>query len=211
MERDIVVQLGILIFTLAIFYVVHSLPKRAFSKLRSKARPSSQANHHFIQGAQLLARARSTKTKSTSLNLAKSAADEADKALALQPRDPAGHILKAMAQTLMGHKTAALKSLDVALSPPAVRMLSEREKSDALIRRAELMIGLNRRRRVDAAIGDLVEAIELGPDSARAFCLLGHCYEIKELRDEARTAFEKALKIEPALKEARDGLGRLDS
>ncbi|XP_057809004.1 uncharacterized protein LOC131023478 [Salvia miltiorrhiza] len=211
MERDVAIQLGILILTVAIFYVLHTLPKRAFSKLRSRARPNNQAHRHFIQGAQLLARARSTKTKSTSVNLAKSAVDEADKALALDPRDPAAHILKAMAETLMGRKASALKSLDVALSPPAVKMLSEREKGDALMRRADLLIGLNRKRRVDSAIADLVEAVGLSPDNSRAFCLLGHCYQIKEMRGEAQTAFQKALQLEPDLKEAHDGLARLAS
>ncbi|KAH6796893.1 Tetratricopeptide repeat superfamily protein [Perilla frutescens var. hirtella] len=211
MDRDVIIQLGILIFTLAIFFILQTLPKRAFTKLRSRARPNNQTHRHFIQGAHLLARARSTKTKSASFNLAKSAVDEADKALALDPRDPAAHILKAMAETLMGRTTAALKSLDLALSPPAVKMLSEREKGDALVKRAELLIGLNRKRRVDSAIGDLVEAVGLSPDNARAFCLLGHCYEIKELREEARNAFEKALKMEPGLKEAHEGLGRLSS
>ncbi|PIN05865.1 hypothetical protein CDL12_21594 [Handroanthus impetiginosus] len=211
MEKDVLVQLGILIFTLCIFYVLHSLPKQAFTKLRSKARSNNQAHRHFIQGAQFLSRARSTKTKSTTFNLAKSAVSEADMALAIEPRDPAAHILKAMAQSLMGHKTAALKSLDTALSPPAVKMLAEREKGDALYIRAELRFELNRKRRVDSAIEDLVEAVGLSPDNAKAFCLLGQCYEIRGQRDEAKNAFEAALKIEPDLKEARESLGRLGS
>ncbi|KAL8550195.1 hypothetical protein ACS0TY_008863 [Phlomoides rotata] len=211
MDTDVLIQLGILILTLIIFYVLHALPKRAFSKLRSKTRPNNQAHRHFIQGAQFLARARSSKTKSTSFNLAKSAADEADKALALEPRDPAAHILKAMAESLMGHKTSALKSLDSALSPPAVKMLSAGEKADALIKRAELQIGLNRKRRVDSAMEDLVEAARLSPDNAKASCLLGHCYEIKGLKGEAEHYFQEALRVEPSLKEAHDGLGRLGS
>ncbi|KAI3462140.1 hypothetical protein Pfo_018803 [Paulownia fortunei] len=211
METDVLVQLGIVIFTLGIFYVLHSLPKRAFTKLRSKTRPNNQAHRHFIQGAQFLSRARSTRTKSTAFNLAKAAANEADKALALEPRDPAAHILKAMAQSLMGHKTSAIKSLDLALSPPAVKILSDREKGDALFKRAELHVGLNRKRRVDSAIEDLVEAVGLSPDNAKAFCLLGQCYEFKGLREEAKNAFEEALRIEPSLKEARDGLGQLGS
>lgn len=116
-----------------------------------------------------------------------------------------------MAETLMGHKLTALKSLDLALSPPAVKMLSEVERGDALIRRAELLIGLNRKRRVDSAMGDLQEAIGLSPDNSRAFCLLGHCYEVKEMIVEARNAFEKSLALEPGLKEAREGLQRLGS
>ncbi|KAG6387586.1 hypothetical protein SASPL_152778 [Salvia splendens] len=169
MERDIVIQLGILMLTLAIFYLLllHTLPKR------SKSRTNNQAHRHFIAGAQLLARARSTKTKSFSFTLAKSALDEADKALALDPRDPAAHILKAMAQTLMGHKAPALKSLDVALSPPAAKALSHREKGDALVRRADLLIGLNRKRRVDSALADLEEAVGLSPDNSRGFLFVG--------------------------------------
>ncbi|EYU39292.1 hypothetical protein ABFS82_11G098100 [Erythranthe guttata] len=209
MEREILLQLGILIFSLGIFYVLHSLPKRVFTKLRSKTRPNNQAHRHFILGAQLLSRARSTKTKSTAFNLAKSAADEADKALALEPRDPAAHILKAMAQGLMGHKTAAVKSLDTALSPPAVKMLSGTEKGDALFKRAELQFEMNRKRRVDSAISDLVEAVGLNPDNCKAFCLLGRCYEIKGLKEDAMNAFAAALKIEPGFVEARDGLGRV--
>ncbi|KAK6154157.1 hypothetical protein DH2020_013796 [Rehmannia glutinosa] len=211
MEKDVLLQLGILILTLGIFYVLQALPKRAFNKLRSKARPNNQAHRHFIQGAQFLSRARSTKTRSTAFNLAKSAVNEADKALALEPRDPAAHILKAMAQSLLGHKTSALKSLDSALSPPAVKMLSEREKGDALLKRAELNFVLNRKRRVDSAIEDLVEAVGLSPDNAKAFCLLGQCYEIKGLKEKAKDAFEEALRIEPSFKEARDGLGGLGS
>ncbi|KAL6554913.1 hypothetical protein OROGR_006171 [Orobanche gracilis] len=211
MEKDIILQLGVLILTLGIFYVLQSLPKRAFTKLRSRARPNSQAHRHFIQGAQFLSRARYSKSKSTAFNLAKSAANEADKALALDPREPAAHILKAMAQNLMGHKNSALKSFDSALSPPAVKLLSVREKGDALFKRAELHIELNRKRRVDLAIEDLVEAVGLSPDNAKAFCLLGQCFEIKGLRSEAKNAFEKALKIEPSLIEARDGLASLGS
>ncbi|KAL3838660.1 hypothetical protein ACJIZ3_023251 [Penstemon smallii] len=209
MERDTLIQLSILILTLTIFYLLHGLPKRALTKLRSKSRSNNQAHRHFIQGAQFLSRSRSTRNKSTSFNLAKSAVNEADKALALDPKDPAAHILKAMAQIVMGHKTAALKSLDLALLPPAVKMLAAREKGDALFKRAELQFGLNKKRRVDSAIEDLVEAVGLSPDNGKAFCLLGQCYEVKGLREEAKKAFVEALRVEPGLEEAQNGLGRI--
>ncbi|CAA3025478.1 Tetratricopeptide repeat-containing domain [Olea europaea subsp. europaea] len=209
MGTDVLLQLGIIFFTLGIVYALHSLPKRALTKLRSKARPNTQIHRHFIQGAQFLSRARSSKNKSTAFNFAKSATNEADKALALEPKDPAAHILKAMALDLMGHKNSALKSLDLALSPPAVRMLADRERGDALFKRAQLQVGLNRKRRVDSAIDDLVEAVRLSGDNAKAFCLLGQCYEMKGLRDEAKQAFQKALSIDSQLKEAHDGLGRM--
>ncbi|KAI5669748.1 hypothetical protein M9H77_19601 [Catharanthus roseus] len=211
MGTDVLFQFGILIFALAIFYLLQHLPKRALSKLRSKTRPSIQANRHLLAGAQFLIRARSAQNKkgTNSSNLAKSAADEADKALAIQPREPAAHILKAMALDIMGHKNAALKSLDVALSPPIAKGLSEKEKGDALFKRAELQLALNRRRRVDSAVSDLVEAVKLNGDNCKAFCLLGHCYEIKNLKDEAKSAFKKSLQIDPGLVEARQGLDRL--
>lgn len=200
------------IFTLGIFYLSYQLPRQAVNKLRSKARPNLQAHRHFISGAQFLARSRSVQdknNKTTAFNLAKSAAAEADKSLAIQPRDPAAHILKAMALDIMGHQGPALRSLDAALSPPIVKGLSEKDRGDALFKRAELLIAMNRRRRVDSAISDLVEAVKLSCDNADAFCLLGRCYEIKGFSDEAKQAFSEALKIDPGLVEAREGLGRL--
>lgn len=88
-------------------------------------------------------------------------------------------------------------------------MLSGVEKGDALFKRAELLVELNRKRRVDSAIQDLVQAVGLSKDNAKAFCLLGQCYEIKGSMDEAKGAFGKALALQPGLQEARAGLGRL--
>ncbi|KDP46794.1 hypothetical protein JCGZ_11165 [Jatropha curcas] len=53
---------------------------------------------------------------------------------------------------LQGFKTFALDSLDVALSPLALKSLTESEKGDALFRRAELVVGTNRSEQFDAAI-----------------------------------------------------------
>nr|XP_016442780.1 PREDICTED: uncharacterized protein LOC107768189 [Nicotiana tabacum] len=161
METDILIQLIILLFTLGIFYAMYNFPKQALTPLRSKNRSTNQAHIHFIKGAQLLSRAKSNRNKSTSFNLAKSAAGEADKALALEPKDPAAHILKALSLDLMGRKIAALKYLDLALSPPAVKALSDGERGDALLKRAELQVALNRKRRVDSAMLDLLET-EIG-------------------------------------------------
>lgn len=210
METDIVIQLIILLFTLGIFYAIYNFPKQGLTRLRAKNRSTNQADCHFIKGAQFLSRARSNGSKTTSFNLAKCAAGEADKALAIEPKDPAGHILKALSLDLMGHKIAALRSLDSALSPPAVKALSGVERGDALLKRAELQVALNRKRRVDSALMDLLEAVKLScSDQAKAFCLLGQCYEMKCLKLEARNSFEEALRIEPDLVAARDGLGRL--
>ncbi|KAK4367028.1 hypothetical protein RND71_014908 [Anisodus tanguticus] len=206
METDIVIQLAILLFTLGIFYAMYNFPKQALTRPRTKNRSTNQAHIHFIKGAE----ARSNRNKSTSFNLAKSAAAEAGKALILEPKDPAAHILKALSLDLMGYKIAALRSLDSALSPPAVKALSGGERGDALLKLAELLVGLNRKRRVDSALVDLLEAVQLScSDQAKAFCLLGQCYEIEGLKVEAHNAFEEALRIEPDLIAARQGLGRL--
>lgn len=210
-QPETAIQLAFLALTLGIFLAIYNLPKKAFTKLRSSNRATVQSNRHFLIGAQLLSRARSTRHRSAAASLAKDAVAEADKALALQPKDPAAHILKALAQDLMGHRTSAIKSLDAALSPPAVKLLSDREKADALVKRAELQMAVNRRRRVDSAVSDLVEAVGLTRDNATAFCLLGQCYELKGMRDEALDAFERALQVEPESDLAREGLARLKS
>ncbi|XP_043713199.1 small glutamine-rich tetratricopeptide repeat-containing protein 2 [Telopea speciosissima] len=190
---------------------MHNFPRQALAKLRLRNRGNVQAKRHFVQGAQLLTRARSARNKSTCVSLAKEAVDEADKALLLDPKDSAAHILKALALDLQGHKSSALRSLDIALSPPAVKTLSDRERGDALFKRAELQVAVNRRRRVDSALSDLVEAVKLSPENSKAFCLLGQCYEEKEMMEEAKQAYEKAIRFQPSSSIAREGLDRLAS
>lgn len=214
MAPEVVLQLGLLILTLAMFFAIHKISRKALTKLRTNNRANLQATRHFVQGSHLLTRARSNPHKAQSQAHAKNALTEAEKALALSPRDPGPHILKALALDLLGHKTSALKSFDVALSPPCLKSLSERERGEALVKRAELKIGLNRRRRVDSAVEDLVQAVRLSRgegDDVTSFCLLGQCYEWKGMKEEAREAFERALRAEPGSILARQGLDRLGS
>ncbi|XP_050205615.1 uncharacterized protein LOC126655460 [Mercurialis annua] len=206
---DIALQAVILLLTLAMFIALQYFPKQALNRLRTKNRTALQSNRHFLQSTQFLSKAKSTSSKSQSQTLAKNALLEAETAITLSPRDPAPLILKALALDLLGHKASAVKSLDLALSAPRVNSLSDRDRGDALVKRGELKMAVNRRRRVDSAIEDLEEAVRLSGESERVFCLLGQCYESKGVKEEARLAYEKALKAHPKSVLALEGLGRL--
>ncbi|KAL9245610.1 hypothetical protein vseg_019239 [Gypsophila vaccaria] len=211
LAADTLVQAALLALTLGIFLIIYNFPKKTLSKLRSNNRASIQTNRHFLQGAHLLTRARSTRNKATSSALAEAALAEADVALAIQPRNGAAHILRGLVLDLLGRRGAALKSLDAALTTPAVRTLTEREKGDALVKRAEIQLAVNKRRRVDSALSDLVEAVGLTRDNSKAHCLLGQCYEIKGAQDEAVKAFHQALELDPLCDSARQALTRFTS
>ncbi|KAL2905853.1 Anaphase-promoting complex subunit CDC27 [Bienertia sinuspersici] len=211
LSPEAAIQIAFLLLTLALFFVIYNLPKKAFSKLRSNTRATSQSSRHFLIGAQLLSRARATRHRAAADSLAKEAVAEADKALSLLPRDASALILRALALDILGRRSSALKSLDSALTPPAAKSLSKREKGDALVKRAELQLSVNRRRRVDSALMDLVEAVSLTRDNPKAFCLLGQCYEIKGMINEASQAFNEAIKVQPDCNVAREGLDRLKS
>ncbi|CAN0888749.1 hypothetical protein LINGRAHAP2_LOCUS15925, partial [Linum grandiflorum] len=142
--------------------------------------------------------------------LAKQAEEEADRAIAFDPKDAAAHILKGLALDLQGFKTSTLDSFDVALSPLAIKSLTEMEKGDAMYRRVELLMSIkNREGRVESAIQDLTQAVEICKEKAKAFRLLGECYEAKEMKDKARSAYEEALKLEPEYSLAQVALDRL--
>ncbi|XP_054790005.1 uncharacterized protein LOC129295501 [Prosopis cineraria] len=188
MAREFMLQLAFLILTLSILYVVHNLRKRPPQlRFRNRTRDNHQSNRHLVQGSRLLARARSISQRPQTMAHARNAIIEADQALSLSPRDPAAHILKALALDLMGHRTAALS-----------------------VKRAELKLAVNRRRRVDSAVEDLVEAVRLSEGrNTAALCSLGECYEWKEMKEKAKEAFQRALDLEPESVKAHNGLDRL--
>ncbi|KAL9396423.1 hypothetical protein Peur_010676 [Populus x canadensis] len=209
---DLLLQAGLILLGVFMFLAMHNIPQKFLSKLRYRNRADLQAKRHFVLGAQLIAQARSpSNSRSTATSLAKQAEDEANKAISLDPKDAASHILKALSLDLQGFRTSALESINVALSPLAVKSLSASEKGDALFKRAELAMGMNRRGRVEPAIQDLTEAIKLNKDNAKAFCLLGECYEANKMIEEAKEAYEEALRLQPELASAKEKLGLLRS
>ncbi|KAG6786397.1 hypothetical protein NC652_006255 [Populus alba x Populus x berolinensis] len=209
---DLLLQAGLMLLGVFMFLAMHNIPQKFLSKLRYRNRADLQAKRHFVLGAQLIAQARSpSNSRSTATSLAKQAEDEANKAISLDPKDAASHILKALSLDLQGFRTSALESINVALSPLAVKSLSASEKGDALFKRAELAMGMNRRGRVEPAIEDLTEAVKLNKDNAKAFCLLGECYEAKKMIEEAKEAYEEALRLQPELASAKEKLDLLRS
>ncbi|RQO86822.1 hypothetical protein POPTR_002G111300v4 [Populus trichocarpa] len=209
---DLLLQAGLILLGVFMFLAMHNIPQKFLSKLRYRNRTDLQAKRHFVLGAQLIAQARSpSNSRSTATSLAKQAEDEANKAISLDPKDAASHILKALSLDLQGFRTSALESINVALSPLAVKSLSASEKGDALFKRAELAMGMNRRGRVEPAIQDLTEAVKLNKDNAKAFCLLGECYEANKMIEEAKEAYEEALRLQPELASAKEKLDLLRS
>jgi tetratricopeptide (TPR) repeat protein len=212
-STETIIQLGILILTLSIFFLMHYLRNQTTqSKTRTRNKNhKTEPNRHMNQASRHLNRARSTTKKAEH---AKNALIEADQALSLTPRDPSVHILRARALHIMNHRTAAIRSLNIALSLPAAKLLSPEERADALVFRAEMKLEVNRRRRVESAMEDVVEAINVSGEECEnldsMMCLLGKCYEWKGMKEEAKNLFQKVLDdVEPDSVEARKGLKRL--
>ncbi|KAK7386720.1 hypothetical protein VNO78_27055 [Psophocarpus tetragonolobus] len=207
-------QLGILILTLSLFFIMHNIRSQTThhrTRTRHGKNRQPEPNRHITQASRHLSRARSASHRAQH---AKNALGETDRALSVWPKDPRAHILRARALQIMGHHAAGIKSLDAALASPAAKSLSAAERAGALVLRAELKVAVNRRRRVDSAIEDLVEAAGVsggeGCDSeSEALSLLGKCYEWKGMNEEAKDAFGKVLEVKPDSEKARSRLNRL--
>ncbi|XP_057426116.1 uncharacterized protein LOC130719509 [Lotus japonicus] len=213
MMRDIGLQIFMIFLFIFVFLGIYGIPQRLFAKLRFQNRASVDAKRHFVKGAQLLAQARSSnaRTRSATTSLAKEALAEAEKAIALDPKDAAAYLLKAMVLDLQGFRTSALESLDAALSPLAAGSLASGERGDALLKRGELKLATSQRGKVDPALADLTESVKLSPRNVKAWSLLGECYEGKKMEEEAKKAYQEALQLEPELSAAQEALKRLSS
>ncbi|KAE9615200.1 hypothetical protein Lal_00048353 [Lupinus albus] len=213
MFNDVVLQIVLALVMALSFLFMNDIPKKLFSKLRLRNRTKIKAKHHFVQGAQLLARARSSTSRSHANSLAKQALTEAENAIALDPKDAAAYLLKSLALDIQGFRASALDSMDVALSPLAAKSLSDSERGDAFLKRAELKMrlgkGTSQRGGVDSVKGDLEEAVRLNPKNSRTFCVLGEWYEGKNMKEEAVKAYEEAIQLEPELRVANDALNRI--
>ncbi|XP_058774364.1 uncharacterized protein LOC131648641 [Vicia villosa] len=210
-STEAIIQFGILTLTLSLLFLMNYLRNhktQSKTRTRNKIR-QPEPNRHLNQASRHLNRAGSTTNKT---HHAKNALSEADQALAITPRDPSVHILRARALYLMNHGTSAIKSIDTALSLPAAKFLPPEQRADVLVFRAEMKLRLNRKRRVESAMEDVEEAIRVSGeegDNSEALCLLGKCYEWKEMREEAKNVYRKVLEVEPDSVEARIGLKRL--
>lgn len=196
----VVVAVLLIILTLGMMWATQGLRTRALRSVKSKERARVQARRHLVQGTQLLGRSKPRR-----------AAIEADKAISFDPKDAASYILKAYALERQGHTGSALRSLNTALSLPAVKSLSPSEKAEALVKRADVVLAGSpgRKRRLEVALGDLNASLAIYPDNARAYYLLGRCYERKGLKAEARQAFQTALRIDPSFRDANQGFSCL--
>jgi len=212
MVTDLILQAAMILFAIFMFLYMLNIPQKLYSKFRYRDRTAFKSKRHFVRGAQFFSQARSAKDRAAAVAFAGAAVEEADRAIALDPKDAAAHILKALALDLQGFKTSALDSLDVALSPLAAKSLSDPERGDALLKRAEVKLAMDRDGdRVDSALADLIESVKLKGDNAMSFCMLGECYEKKKMEDEAKQAYENAIRVEPNSKKAQDALARLGS
>lgn len=219
MWMDISLQ-ALMILGSAIMYLwIHNIPRKLLAKYHLyRDRSLHQSRRHFVKAAELLTKARSCPRSSpSSLSFAAAAAAEADAAVRLNPADAANHVVRALALDLQGYKTSALEAIEAALSPLAVSSLSDDEKADALVKRAELRMEVSRlgnSEGVDEAVWrkveeELTEAVRLKRESERGWCLLGECCEGLGKRERAKEAFEEAVRVRPDSVAAKRGLERL--
>lgn len=214
MINDLLFQALFVLIMIFMFLWMLNVPQNLYDKFQFRDRSAYAARRHFVAGAELLSKSRSTADQSAAVKLAISAAEHADKSIAINPNDAVAHFLKALALDAQGFTTSALDALDVALSPLTSKSLCGEERSDALFKRAEIKIKIKVsevRGGVDSAVSDLEESVRLNGGNAAALRLLGECYEKIEMKGEAMKAYMAAVKLEPHNPVTRAALVRLGS
>ncbi|XP_071717265.1 uncharacterized protein [Rutidosis leptorrhynchoides] len=214
MISDLFFQAAFILIVIFMFLWMLNIPQNLYDKFQFRDRSSYAARRHFVLGADLLSKSRSATDHAAAVKLAISAAEEADKSIAINPNDAVFHFLKALALDAQGFTTSALDALDVALSPLTSKSLCGEERSSALFKRAEIKIKIKvseARGGLESAVSDLEESVRLNGGNAAALRLLGECYERKEMKGEAMKAYMGAIKLEPHNAVARAALVRLGS
>ncbi|KAL2893082.1 hypothetical protein RDABS01_008991 [Bienertia sinuspersici] len=199
---DLSLQALIFLVSIAAYLWTNNIPQKLFTQYHSyRNRHKHQARRHFVRAAEHLSSSQPS-----------SAVTEADAAIQLDPTDAASHILKAVALEVQGFNTSALDSLNVALSPLAVKSLEVEEKADAMAKRAQLRMAVapNDQEVWRVAEKELREVVELKKESVRAWCLLGKCCEGIGKNEAAKEAYEEAVRIAPNSAPAKEGLQRLE-
>ncbi|KAL3685805.1 hypothetical protein R1sor_003827 [Riccia sorocarpa] len=172
---------------------------------RKRGDHRSQARRHFVRAATLMEEAKKASTEEAR-SLVGTAMNEADIAIELDPEDAALHLVKSLALEQLGKPAAAVKVLDVALSPKLTRSFSKIERADTLVKRAELL--LVQGGGVLEALVDLQDALKLGSRNPRLYLMLGRCYEKTGNSDKAVEAFRQCLLFDPFSPEAKAGIDR---
>eukprot|EP00252_Welwitschia_mirabilis_P010301 TRINITY_DN2349_c0_g1_i1.p1 TRINITY_DN2349_c0_g1~~TRINITY_DN2349_c0_g1_i1.p1 ORF type:complete len:209 (-),score=18.08 TRINITY_DN2349_c0_g1_i1:288-914(-) len=188
--------------------IVGLIIQRFLSRQAAKHRVKLEARKRFIEGAQLLSKAKAeseSKSREEAQEIGKEALEAASEALRLNPSDAASYILKGLCYEFLGGASnikECLKCLDLALSPPVVETLSESEVSDALLKRSQFHSDPEK---------DLRESVKKNPKNCKALCVLGSYLEKKNLVDEARELYDRALEVDPGYLYAESALGRISS
>ncbi|KAL2330780.1 hypothetical protein Fmac_018361 [Flemingia macrophylla] len=122
MIRNMAFQVVLILIVVVSFLATQGVPQRLYAKLQNRP-PNPRV-----------------------------ALTEVEKAILLDPKDAASHLLKSMALDLQGFRSNALETLYAGLSHLVAASLAAEERGDALFKRVELKISLSQRKHVDSTM-----------------------------------------------------------
>jgi tetratricopeptide (TPR) repeat protein len=129
-----------------------------------------------------------------------------DKALRLKPGDFVLLTQRGRASNLAKNYDQAVSDISKAMKLSKFETLLPKERADLIAQRGFAYV---KQRRLSEARADVDDALKLAPKSAFAIGVGGLVDEEDGDRDDARSAFNRALAIEPDLQLAKAGLDRL--